>query len=301
VTPRLYARLTVGALVALAAIVVTGGAVRVTGSGLGCPDWPQCARGQLVAPLSFHPMIEFGNRMVTGLVSIAVIAAVLGSLVRRPRRRELTFLSLGLVAGVIAQILLGAVVVYSHLWPPFVMGHFAVSMALVATAVVLVARAKAPDGPVEKRPVVGPSCLALGRLLLIAVACAMALGTVVTGSGPHAGSNGDQLVERLPFGLRDAARVHGTAVLLVIALAVVLARRLRSEGAAEVAQRRSIVLLAVLVAQAGVGYVQYFTGVPALLVAVHIAGATAVWIATLRLVLSMRTRVPAPGRVAVAA
>jgi cytochrome c oxidase assembly protein subunit 15 len=301
VTPRLYARLTVGALAALAAIVVTGGAVRVTGSGLGCPDWPQCGDGRLVAPLSYHPMIEFGNRVVTGLVSVAVIAAVLGSLARRPRRRELTYLSLGLVGGVVAQILLGAVVVYSHLWPPFVMGHFVVSMALLANAVVLVARAGAPDGPTEVRPVVGPAYLALGRVLLGAVGVAILLGTVVTGSGPHAGSNDGELVDRLPFALPDVARVHGIAVMLVITVALVLAVRVRRNGAPAEVQRRSVVLLAVLVAQATVGYVQYFTGVPAVLVAVHIAGATAVWIATLRLVLSMRVRVPVTRPVAVAA
>jgi cytochrome c oxidase assembly protein subunit 15 len=286
-TPHAYARTTGLALAALAVIVVTGGAVRVTGSGLGCPDWPTCAAGHVVAPLSYHPMVEFLNRVVTGLVSVVVIVAVLGSLARVPRRADLTWLSVGLVVGVVGQIFLGGLVVRYHLWPPLVMGHFAVSMALVADAVVLRERASWPDGAMVRRAVADGDHR-LGRLLVAATALALALGTVVTGSGPHAGSHDGQLVERLPFELRDVARLHGTAVMIVVGMCVVLWRSLRASGAAGVVVRRADALLAVLVAQALVGYVQYFTGVPAVLVAVHIAGATAVWVCALRLLLSMR-------------
>ena len=125
-SPRAYRRVTLAALLALAFIIVTGGAVRLTGSGLGCPTWTSCEEGSLVPvdASSTHAMIEFVNRTITGLVSVAVMLAVLGSLFRRPRRRDLTLLSLGLVAGVLGQIVLGGLTVLFELAPPFVMGHF---------------------------------------------------------------------------------------------------------------------------------------------------------------------------------
>ena len=138
----------------LAAIVVSGAAVRLTGSGLGCPDWPNCDDGRLVAPIEKHALVEFTNRTITGLVSVAVILAVLGSIWRVPRRRDLIWLSWGLVAGVVAQIVLGGVTVLVDLSPPFVMAHFLLSMALLADAVVLHDRASQPDGP--RRRVVAP-------------------------------------------------------------------------------------------------------------------------------------------------
>lgn len=290
-SPRAFERICAGALVALAAIVVTGGAVRLTGSGLGCPDWPTCASGRVVAPLEYHALVEFTNRVVTGLVSLAVIVAVLGSLLRVPRRRDLVWLSLGLVAGVVGQIVLGGLVVLFHLWPPLVMGHFAVSMALLADAVVLLHRAGRVDGSL---PVAAASTAerALARALVAGAAVVILLGTVVTGSGPHAGSNEGELVERLPFALRDVARLHGAAVLWLITVAVVLAVRVVRTAAAPAVVRSSRVLVVVLVAQAAVGYAQYFLGVPPLLVAVHIAGAAAVWIAVIRLLLGMRVWVP---------
>ena len=287
-SPRNYHRITLAALAGLAFIVVTGAAVRLTGSGLGCPDWPTCAGGRIVAPAEYHARIEFLNRTVTGLVSVAVMLAVLGSLVRRPRRRDLTWLSLGLVAGVLGQIVLGGLVVLFHLAPPLVMGHFLVSMLLLWDATVLHHRAGQPDG--EARPVVAPEHLTLGRLVLGAAAVAIFLGTVVTGSGPHAGSHDGELVERLPFAVADVARLHGIAVVLFAGLVLHLVRSLRAAGAPAGVLRRAQVLLAVLVAQAGVGYTQYFTGVPPLLVAVHVAGAVAVWLSTLRLVLAMHRR-----------
>ncbi|MEO6987726.1 MAG: COX15/CtaA family protein, partial [Aquihabitans sp.] len=131
IAPDAYRRITAVALALLILIVVTGAAVRLTGSGLGCSDWPNCTDTQFVAPMEFHPMVEFVNRLVTGLVSIAVALAVLGSLRRAPRRRDLTWLSLGLVAGVIAQILVGRIVVVSGLNPWWVQVHMVVSVLLV--------------------------------------------------------------------------------------------------------------------------------------------------------------------------
>ncbi|HEX2192145.1 MAG TPA: COX15/CtaA family protein [Acidimicrobiales bacterium] len=307
-SPAAYRRITFVAALALAFIIVTGGAVRLTGSGLGCPDWPTCAEDRIVAPWEYHAMVEFVNRTITGIVSVAVMLAVLGSLVRQPRRRDLTWLSLGLVAGVIGQIVLGGITVLFHLWPPLVMGHFVLSMAILADAVVLHHRAGLRDrnavaglpdpisvaglrGPnaVAAAPVVGRPVVLMGRLVLAATALVILLGTVVTGTGPH---GGDEDVDRLPFFLPDVARLHGISVVLLLVLVLVTLWRLRRDSAPGTLLRRGELLLGVLVAQAAVGYVQYFTGVPVLLVGVHIAGATAVWVATIHFLLGFSAPTP---------
>ncbi len=282
VSPSAYRRMTALALAALVFIVVTGGAVRLTDSGLGCPDWPTCAEERVVAPWEYHAMVEFVNRTITGLVSVAVMVAVLGSVYRVPKRRDLVWLSLGLVAGVLGQIVLGGLTVKFHLKPQLVMAHFLLSMVLVANAVVLHHRAGRPPGPT--RPVVDRDLNLLGGGVVAAAAVVLFLGTVVTGSGPH---GGDPEVERLSFFVPDVARVHGIGVVLFLVVTLVATFRVVRAQAPVALLRRAEVLLAVLVAQAAVGYVQYFTGVPALLVGVHIAGATAVWLATLRFVLAM--------------
>ena len=294
ISPAGYRRVTFLALVALGFIVVTGGAVRVTGSGLGCPDWPTCAEGRIVAPLEYHALIEFVNRMVTGTVSIMVIVAVLAALRRRPYRRDLVWLAGGLVLGVIGQIVLGGLVVLFHLYPPLVMGHFVLSMVLVANAVVLHHRAGQADGP-EAAPgggggpvVDGDAGLrSLSSWLVAWAALVLFLGTIVTGSGPHAGSNEGEFVERLPFVVRDVARLHGAAVWILLALALYCVWRARQVSAPADVQSRGTVLLAVLCAQGAIGYIQYFNDVPAPLVAVHIAGATALWVSVLRFRLAL--------------
>ena len=288
--PSTYARVTLVALAALAAIVVTGAGVRLTGSGLGCPDWPTCAEGRIVAPLEYHAMVEFVNRTVTGLVSLAVMLAVLGSLFRAPRRRDLTVLSLGLVAGVIGQIVLGGLVVLFHLWPPLVMGHFVLSMVLLWNATLLHHRARQPDDA-EIRLGASPEHLSMARLLVGAAALAIFLGTVVTGSGPHAGSHDGELIERLPFALDTVARLHGLSVMFFLALAVVTLRALLRGGAAPGVVQAGKVLVGAIVVQGAIGYAQYFLGVPAGLVILHIVGSVAVWISVLRLLFAMRVAV----------
>ena len=287
-SPWSYRRITLLALVALAFIIVTGGAVRLTGSGLGCPDWPTCADGRIVAERSFHPMVEFVNRVITGVVSVAVILAVLGSVIRRPRRRDLILLSTGLVLGIVAQIVLGGETVKHDLAPPYVMAHFLLSLLLVWDATVLHHRAGEDPGP--GRPVVPRDLLAMARLIVVSAALAIFMGTVVTGAGPHAG---DPKARRLDLDVADVARFHGISVMLLLAITVVTLWRVRRVGAPRDAVRRGDVLLATLVAQAAVGYAQYFTGVPALLVGIHIAGATAVWVAALRFNLGLVRRAPA--------
>ena len=291
-TPAAYQRITFVAVLLLAVIIVTGGAVRLTGSGLGCPDWPSCEPGSLTPHTAsdVNAMVEFVNRMFTGLVSVAVIVAVLGSLLRVPRRRDLVWLSLGLVAGVFAQAVLGGLTVLFELQPPFVMAHFLVSLALLANALLLHRRASEPDAPALL--VAASIVKALGRVLLVVAAVVVITGTVVTATGPH---GGDEDAKRFSFDIRVVARIHGTSVILFVVLALVTLWMLRRTRAPREVQQRLGVLLALTLAQAGIGYAQYLTGIPALLVGFHLAGATAVWAATIWFYLGLfRRDAPAP-------
>jgi cytochrome c oxidase assembly protein subunit 15 len=287
VSPETYRKVTAVALGLLALIVVTGAAVRLTGSGLGCTDWPSCSEKHFVASRNINAQIEFGNRLLTGVVSVAVVAAVLASLRRSPRRRDLTLLSWGLVAGVVGQILLGGVVVLSHLNPWLVQAHFVLSMLLVLDAVVLDHRAGRPDG-VPVRPVVTPALLAWGRGLVALASLVLITGTLVTGAGPHSGQNRKgEAAKRLPLHPHDAARIHGITVMVFLAVTVWVLVQLRRHQRTGRLVERATVLITLLIVQAGIGYTQYFTGVPPMLVGLHVFGATLVWIASLQLFLSM--------------
>lgn len=284
-SPRTYKKITLVALFLLSVIVVTGGAVRLTGSGLGCTDWPTCENNRIVAPVEYHAMVEFVNRTFTGLLSVAVMLAVLGSLVRTPRRRDLTWWSLGLVAGMIGQIVLGGITVLVELSPPFVMAHFLLSILIIWNAVVLHHLAGQPHTPA--RSSVSPEVRWMGRLMVASAALAIFLGTVVTGAGPH---GGDAEVERLDLVVGDVVRFHGGSVILfgIITLTTLWMLRKRGELSPDILKRGEI-LLVVLVAQAAVGYAQYFTGVPVGLVAIHLLGSVCVWIAVLTFELGLHT------------
>lgn len=278
-----YRRICAVALALLAVIVVTGAAVRLTGSGLGCNDWPRCNEQQLVDVGTKHAAIEQVNRLFTGLVAVAVMFAVLGSLLRRPRRRDLTWLSIGLVGGVLAQIVLGGITVKVHLHPVAVQGHLLVSMVLVANAVVLLVRAGQPDEGRRIAAVV-PRTRKLVRWVVVATALAVVAGTVVTGSGPHAG---DETARRFDLAITTVTRVHSIVVWIAVGAMVRLIWHLR-----RLAHDREVLDAAIYAwciaafAQSTVGYVQYFSGVPAALVAVHVAGATTLWALTVWLACS---------------
>jgi cytochrome c oxidase assembly protein subunit 15 len=184
---------------------------------------------------------------------------------------------------------LGGETVKHDLAPPYVMGHFLLSLVLVWNATVL--HHRAGEEPGHARPVVPPELTAMARLVMVSAAITVFTGTIVTGAGPHAG---DETARRLDLDVADVARFHGISVTLLLALTGVTLWRLRRAAAPESAVRRGDVLLATLVAQAAVGYTQYFTGVPALLVGVHIAGATAVWVAVVRFNLGLVRRVTEP-------
>lgn len=266
-----YRRVVVAALALLVTIVVTGAAVRLTGSGLGCEDWPNCSAERFIAVSDGHQAIEQLNRLFTGLVSLSVAAAVLGSLRRRPYRRDLVWLSLGLVAGVVGQIVLGGITVLVDLHPAAVAGHFVLSMLLVVDAVVLLWRAGHPQG--ARRPLVGGTEMAASRLALCGAALLMVTGPMVTGAGPHAG---DEAAPRFGWPITDAVRLHAVNMWLFLGVVVVLAVQLHRHRAPAAVVRRATTLLAVIVAQGAIGYTQYAFGIPAWLVLAHILGATAV-------------------------
>lgn len=284
-SPRTYRRITLAALLAQSFIIVTGAAVRLTGSGLGCSDWPACEEESLVAPLEYHAMIEFGNRLVTFLVLATVAAAIWGALRRDPYRRELLAWSLGLLAGVVGQVVLGGITVLTHLWPPVVMSHFLLSMVLVWNAVVLHHRA-GHDGAAGV-DVVSPRTRFGIRALVVLGALVVLSGTVVTATGPH---GGDERVERLPLYLPDVARVHAALVWVLLAALVVVLVRFDREGVPRSLFRAGQWLLAAVVAQGFVGYAQYANGVPVELVAVHIVGSILVWGTIVQVSLESRQR-----------
>ena len=275
VSPSLSHRLNVLALVLTALIVVTGGAVRLTGSGLGCSDWPSCSAGHLTPAVQFHGLVEFGNRLVTVVLVVAVAAAFLGAIFRSPRRRDLIWLSGGLVAGVLAQAVLGGIVVYTKLNPYVVMVHFVATMLLLVDAVVLVHRSTRDYTPGSAHLLVPRPLIRLYYGLLTLLALVITAGTAVTGAGPHAGdSSGQQIAKRIPIALRDMAELHSSLALLLIGVTVGLVVALHLGDVPERVRRSGRILMAVMVAQAAVGYTQYFTHLPALLVEVHLLGAT---------------------------
>ena len=287
--PTTYSRLTRFALWSLAAIVVTGVSVRLTGSGLGCSDWPACTEDRFVPDLEYHALVEFVNRLFTGVVAVAVIGAVLGSMRRVPRRRDLAWWSWGLVAGVAAQVGLGALLVATELDPRFTMGHFLLSMVLIWNAVVL-------DEKARDRPEPGAAALGgVGRLGLTAITAVgaglLVTGTVVTGAGPHAG---DSRAERLPFLVQEVTRVHGLVAVGLFVLVAATWYGLRSGDDRAGLRRQLRGIAALLAVQGAVGYTQYFTGVPVVLVGIHVALATLIWMRIVQAAMAARPRRSAP-------
>jgi heme a synthase len=287
VSPAVATRLFRLALGALCLVVVTGAAVRLTGSGLGCSTWPACHGRQLTPPWAYHSLVEFGNRMVAVVVSVATALATLGAWLRVPRRRDLVVLAAGTFLGVVAQAVLGGLTVIFKLAPGWVMAHFLLSMAVVAVGVVLLARDARPSGARVAR--VGRETILVSRVMVVLTSLVLGLGTVVTGAGPHAGSAG---VGRLPLSARSAAELHSTLVMLLVGVTLATLLLLRPTSAPPDVERRSRWLLVAMAAQGAVGYTQYFTGVPAYLVEVHVVGALLVWLAVLGFHTSLFTSVP---------
>ncbi|WP_175084494.1 COX15/CtaA family protein [Candidatus Frankia nodulisporulans] len=286
---RAFQIVTAANVVLLSLIVVSGGVVRLSGSGLGCPTWPQCGDGSFTphSEYALHGAIEFGNRVIGLVVGVVVLITPLMALrLRGGRRRDLTRLSFGLWLGYLGQAVLGGITVLTKLHPATVAAHFLLSMVLLWNAVVLERRSRQGAGPVT--PAVAPALLWLARLLVVAAGAVLVLGTVVTGTGPHSGDATHGA--RFGFDIVNVAQLHADGAMLLTGLAAAMAFAVRITTAPTAARRGSLVLLATIVAQAGVGFAQYFLGIPSGLVALHMTGATVMWIAALYLWLAMAQR-----------
>ena len=296
--PEAYARIATVSFVLLVAIILSGAAVRLTGSGLGCPTWPECNGRFLTTELDFHGAVEYGNRLVTGLVGIAVIAAALLALRRRPFRRDLLWLSLLLPLGVVGQIALGALVVEQDLPPELVMQHFLLSQLLVAASFALMWRARrVEDDSVATEP--RRNVLAT-RAIVPVTAFVLVLGTITTGAGPHPGTHGDQVAKRFVFEGGDTLRFmyewHGRFSTFLGLCAVGLWLYLRRNDARPALRRAVTTLCLLIAAQGAVGLIQWASELPAGLVWVHIVLASATWIAVLWAVAAAGRLGPAASR-----
>jgi heme a synthase len=282
ISPERYAQVTAVALAALALIVLTGAGVRLTDSGLGCPDWPRCYGGT-TPPLESHALIEYGNRILTGFVGAAVIAAAILAFFRRPYRWHLALFGGLLPIGVIAQAILGALVVKYHLAPGLVMSHFILSMMLLDAAFALAWCSRYE--PWERRRSHDRLGVWAVRALIPLGQLTILMGTLATASGPHAGAHAGQLVNRLTFegtGTLEWVVQRHALVATVYGLAAIgvwfLLRRPGGDGRA---LKPLTVVLGLLALQGVVGGVQWYTELPTELVWVHIAIATGNWLAML--------------------
>ena len=270
-------------LVLQAGLVLTGGAVRLTGSGLGCPTWPECTPGSYTpvpnqAEGQLHAWIEFGNRLLT-FALIAVAIAVMAHVLFK-RRRDLRLLAIGQVLGILGQGVLGGITVLTDLHPLPVAGHLLLSIILIAGATSLYDRRE--NGAIRIKPaekITGN----LSRAHIYLTFLVITLGTLVTGSGPHAG---DEQARRFGFDIRTVASIHAEAVIALLGLTLALYVAARANP---LHRRRLIIFTAISLAQGAIGYIQYFTGIPEILVAAHLLGSTLVWISAWRLQLAITT------------
>lgn len=299
-------RILLANVVAEVGIVVTGGLVRLTGSGLGCPTWPECTENSLVPVAAqsegFHKFIEFGNRLLTFAVLAVAISALI--VVLRPwlarritrlkvlgqpgaARRPLVWMAVGVNIGIVVQALLGGVTVWLDLHPAIVAAHFLVSMVMIAISYVLYRRSgDNADQPVTI--VVRPELRWLAYAILALSVAVLALGTLVTGSGPHSGDT--DVTSRFDLDVRVISWLHADVVLVFLGLVLAFALGARLTHAPRNVSRASVALITASLLQGAIGYAQYLTGVPVPLVSLHMLGACLVWIATLEVLVSTRTR-----------
>ena len=266
-----------------AGLILTGGAVRLTGSGLGCPTWPECTPGSYTpvpnqAEGALHAWIEFGNRLLTfGLVAISLIVL---AHVLITKRHDLRVLAVGQLLGILGQGVLGGITVLTDLHPLPVAGHLLLSIILVAAATSLYDRRETPVEKIKQSDklisLLSKSHIAISFIVIV-------LGTLVTGSGPHAG---DAQARRFGFDIRSVAILHADAVIALFGLTLALAVALRTN---KVILKKIYIFALIALAQGAIGYIQYFTGIPEILVAAHLLGATLVWIAAWRIRLALFT------------
>jgi cytochrome c oxidase assembly protein subunit 15 len=273
--------LTLALLISQAAIVVTGGAVRLTGSGLGCPTWPECTPGSYLPVENqiegvFHSWIEFGNRLLTFVLVLFALATLIA--VFRAGRKDLRILAAGQFLGIFGQGVLGGITVLTNLNPLSVASHFLLSTILIAAATSLHSRRK---GPAVKTGVSG-RLNTYSKTHITWSALVIVLGTIVTASGPHAG---DIDAPRLDLRIQDAARMHSFSVIVLMLLTIAFYFQ---KDISTLTKRRIQIFFGISLAQGALGYIQYFLGVPELLVGLHLLGTTLVWIAAWRIWLSVQ-------------
>ncbi|WP_262702702.1 MULTISPECIES: COX15/CtaA family protein [Streptomyces] len=289
---RFVERAALATVVMAVVIVVTGGAVRLTQSGLGCDTWPKCTPSSLTptADMGINGVIEFTNRMLTYVLCVFVGVLIIAARARTPVRRSLTRLGWTQFWIVMGNAVVGGIVVLTGLNPYIVSSHFLLSSALLTVAMVVWQRAREGDG--EPRDLIARPVRQLTWLLVGATLALILIGTVVTGAGPHAGDARE--VHRIPLNWQEITQLHVDFVYIVLGLTVALWFTLRAVKA-PAAQRRTVLeLLVVLLAQGVIGYVQYFTHLPEVVVGIHMFGSCLVWIAVLRVLLAQRERAALP-------
>jgi len=270
-------------LVLQAGLVLTGGAVRLTGSGLGCPTWPECTPGSYTpvpnqAEGQLHAWIEFGNRLLTFALVAAALAVLINVLFRQ--RRDLRLLAIGQVLGIFGQGVLGGITVLTDLHPLPVAGHLLLSIILIGGATSLYDRRETGIIRIKTAEKLTAN---LSRVHIYLTFVVIALGTLVTGSGPHAG---DEKAQRFGFDIRTVATIHAEAVIALLGVTLALYVAVRSNP---LHKRSLFIFLAIALGQGAIGYIQYFTGIPEILVAAHLLGSTLVWISAWRLRLAITT------------
>jgi cytochrome c oxidase assembly protein subunit 15 len=273
--------LTLALLISQAAIVVTGGAVRLTGSGLGCPTWPECTPGSYrpiknQAEGTLHSWIEFGNRLLTFILIAFALATLIT--VFRAGRKDLRILAAGQFLGIFGQGILGGITVLTNLNPISVASHFLLSTILIAAATSLHSRRKTPAVKTGVRGTLN----SFSKTHIMWASIVIILGTVVTGAGPHAG---DINAPRLHIRIQDAARMHSFSVIVLMLFTIAFYFR---KDVCALTKKRILIFFAISLSQGAIGYIQYFLGVPELLVGMHLIGTTLVWIAAWRIWLSVQ-------------
>jgi cytochrome c oxidase assembly protein subunit 15 len=282
ISPERYFVVACVALVALTLIVFTGAAVRVTGSGLGCPDWPNCSEGRLIAEGHTYAWIEFGNRLLSGIVGVAAIAAGALAFVRRPFRRDLAILGALLPLGVVGQAILGGLTVWYGLAPGWVMSHYLLSMVILVAASMLAWRSQ-PGYPDDIPPQADRTTTRWVWSLVPLGALTVFLGTAATAAGPHAGGSGTgDIVPRLHFNgpstMTWLVERHGVLAAVLGVLSVVVWWVARRRGAARSLQTRVMRVCLLMAAQGVLGILQYRLHLPAELVWGHVSLAALLWV-----------------------
>ena len=277
-------------LVCQTGIVVTGGLVRLTGSGLGCPEWPRCTADSLTPTRhqeqSWHKYVEFGNRTLTGVLSVVALALLIGIIVGAPRRKGLRLPTAMILFGIALQAIVGGITVLTGLNPAIVAAHFLISMMLVSASAWLVWRGREGDAPA--RLVVRPGIWRLAQGVAGFTAVVLLLGTLVTGSGPHSGDADEPA--RLGLDPRTISWIHADAVMLYVGLVIAMIVAVRLTASGTDASKAWTAVLVITLLQGVIGYVQYFTGLPWLVVLLHMLGASVLVISVTWALLSLRER-----------